>query len=290
MAKLRIEELQENVRELTHMVIEGRLPGLAIVGPGGLGKSHSVLEAIRESGHDGHGCVRNSHVSPLALYELLYVFKEGPILVLEDMEHVYRSTLHCGLLRSATWGSKDKQGRMRRRIDWNSTTKILEERELPASFAFNGGVVMIGNAFPKQNDFFAAVLTRMPNVRFTVPPKDVFAFMRKLVSRGRRLYDPKKQKSVLVSKKDCLTVIDYLEERGTSNLRVLDLALPIFLRRRRRNWRGLVDEIMEQKPQTAVEVVEELEQRSDLSTAERVKIFTERTGKSRATYYRLRRR
>ncbi len=292
MDKLRLEELQDHVRKLTKMVIQGYLPGLGIVGPGGLGKSYSVSQAFTESGLAPP--IFNSHAAPLGLYSLLYHHRDTPALVLEDMEQVYANTAIVSILRSALSGPEDKEGRKIRRVSWISTTSKLEEMDIPKEFEFKGGIIMIGNRFPEKNEFFQALMTRVPTVLFRVKPEEVFEFMHQQVKRGRSVYDAEKKEAQLIPARECLHVLKHFEAKGVTDLRAFDHALVIYLRHKaREKWKALVDELLLAQPQrekSVEEVVAELERDPQLSTGERARLFRERTRLSRATFFRIKSR
>src|SRR5262245_37617676 len=114
MEPMQLEQLQADVRKFARMVVDGHYTGLILVGPGGLGKSYSVLEVFKERGLPP--LFYNSHTSPLGLYEFLYHYRNEKAVVLEDMEHSYRSVTIVSLLRSALWGPADKEGKKHRRL------------------------------------------------------------------------------------------------------------------------------------------------------------------------------
>lgn len=153
---------------------------------------------------------------------------------------------------------------------------------------------MIGNRIPQQNDFFQALMTRVPNIPFQVEPSEVFAFMRKLTRRGWTLRDEQRGKLRKIRRKDCLQVIEYLEGKGVSDLRFLDHALILYMRHKAREaWKPLVDTILKSKPtrpQHDEEVLIDLLTKEDLTDTQRIDLFHQRTRKSRATYFRIKAR
>ena len=51
----------------------------------------------------------NSHITPLALYATLYHNRNGRVVFFDDVDSIFGSMSHLGLLRSALWG--DPEGR-----------------------------------------------------------------------------------------------------------------------------------------------------------------------------------
>ena len=78
---MKLKALQANVRKLAHAVIDGSLPGLFVVGPGGLGKTHSVLEAFSDAKLEPR--VLNTHATAFGLYSELYTLRSEQVVLLE---------------------------------------------------------------------------------------------------------------------------------------------------------------------------------------------------------------
>ena len=91
----------------------------------------------------------NSHITPLALYTTFYHNRSGKVLVLDDVDSIFASMAHLGLLRSALWGTLA-----------SLLTEVSQLDDLPGSFVFESRIVFCGNVIPKRNDAFKAVLSR----------------------------------------------------------------------------------------------------------------------------------
>lgn len=79
------------------MVLDGDLPGLFVVGPGGLGKTYAVLEALTERGISAK--TLNTHATSFGLYTELYCLRDEQVVLLEDLEELYTSLPALSLLR-----------------------------------------------------------------------------------------------------------------------------------------------------------------------------------------------
>src|SRR5206468_2752795 len=100
---------------------------------------------------------------------------------------------------------------------------------------------------------------------------------------------------VQLSPQDCLTVVTHLEGKGVADLRRLDIALKIYHAHSQNDeWKALVDrDLSANAPIRSSDecIVQALEARTDLTTVEqRVAEFTNQTGESRATYFRIKSR
>ena len=295
----KLEQLQENVRSLTAAVCEADLPGLFVVGPGGLGKTHSVLEALAEAGIENPR-VLNTHATARGLFEELFHARDDQVVLMEDMEQLYSSLPALSLLRSVLWGPIEANGTMRRTATWATATS--GDDGVPSEFTFKAGIVMTANRFPR-GEIFASLETRVPVVRFEVEEADVFSFMRKMVKDGRTVVGG--GKTTELSERDCRKVIAHLEKRGATDLRKLHHGLTLFARHPEGGWRSLLDTILASAASAKPKVVslpqrpdeEELRRKelalagelaaSELTPTERVTLWVERSGgRSRATYFR----
>jgi len=303
---LRIVELQESAAYWAEKVLDGTCSGLAIVGPGGLGKTHTVELLLAERGIETEHIGKNSHITPLALYQTLFEHRNERVILLDDIEHVYKQEVSVGILRSALWG-KRVAGRGQKRVVTYSTSK---EISVPERFEYRGGIILIGNKIPRQDDpIVEALLTRIPCVEFSVSPSDVYAFMRQvMVGRsGYSIHDGKLGRDVRIPRSQCEEVIDELESRRVTDLRKLEHALIAWrdFRHHRTRLRRELDNIarrtvaqsLSSRPpkEKAREIFLEVVQDNTLTETSKAKLFSERTrglrpgqdsGYNRATYFR----
>jgi hypothetical protein len=146
------------VGALTRMVAHGQTPAFLLVGPGGLGKTHTVTETLEQLGYtpsflDAGASGRKKYTvvkgfsTAKGLYRLLYENKDG-LLLLDDCDSALQDPDAAMLLKGAL-DTTDK-----RVICWNSS----KEDDLPRSFVFNGGVIAVSNLSVSRVD--QAVRTR----------------------------------------------------------------------------------------------------------------------------------
>ena len=153
------------VSDMVNMVAQGDQASVIICGPGGLGKSHSVIQALRAKGFADitvaddfeEGTVHNAkrsykvvkgYSTAKGLYRTLYENKDG-VLVFDDCDSVLKDTVSVSLLKSAL------DSYSKRVISWMADFK---DDELPNSFMFNGRVIFISNMGSHQMD--QAIITR----------------------------------------------------------------------------------------------------------------------------------
>jgi len=153
------------VTDMVNMVAQGDQASVIVCGPGGLGKSHTVVQALKNKGftdisvaddfEDGvrinsrkSFTVVKGYSTAKGLYRALYENKDG-VLVFDDCDSVLKDPVSVSLLK----GALDSYSR--RVISWRADFK---DDELPNSFLFNGRVVFISNMSSSALD--QAIITR----------------------------------------------------------------------------------------------------------------------------------
>lgn len=150
-AKKRIAVRYDAMQRMTRRLVAGKIPSLIISGPPGLGKSHTVRtelalafpdgpESIDEEGNEtlNHDTVSGS-ISAVGLYQALWHTRNGGILVLDDVDDVFRDETSLNLLKGALDSSPI------RTISWRKEARWLEENGIPDRFVFDGHVVFLTN-------------------------------------------------------------------------------------------------------------------------------------------------
>lgn len=137
------------VKRLVGMVGNGKTASAIITGDGGLGKSHTVIAALKASGlRDISDIEPGTVVAPRSTFRVVkgYSTAKGlfrilwenrnSIIVFDDCDSILKDDDAVNLLKGAL-DTYDK-----RLITWNTNVR---EDELPRMFEFTGGVVFISN-------------------------------------------------------------------------------------------------------------------------------------------------
>lgn len=152
--------------QLVKMVATGQTASCVITGEGGLGKSYTVMKALRSSGLQDiselpigevippRGCFRviKGFSTAKGLYRILFENQKS-ICVFDDCDSILKDPDALNLLKGAL-DSYD-----RRFITWNTS---VSDDGLPRSFEFKGGVVFISNL--SQDKISQAIRSRAMNV------------------------------------------------------------------------------------------------------------------------------
>ena len=176
--------------ELTKMVASKKMASAIITGEGGLGKTHTVLKALRDSGLtditelDGiepGTVIKNAYKvikgysTAKGLYINLFENKNN-IVVFDDCDSVLKDPDAVNILK----GPLDSYSK--RVITWSSA---IREDDIPRTFRFEGGVIFISNMTRDRID--QAIRSRSINVDLTMTTDQKLERMEVLVDEGEFL-------------------------------------------------------------------------------------------------------
>ena len=277
-----LEERQQLLAHHVRLVARSMSVGLFVFGShGGLGKSRTVLRTLAEEGVSP--ALINSHITPLALYACLYHNRTGKVVFFDDVDSIFGSMAHLGLLRSSLWGDP-------RIVTYGSS----QLNDLPGSFLFESRVIFCGNVIPKRNDAFKAMLSRCDIFELNATQEEVVDLMRSVASAGYETLTPD----------DCLNVVDFIEQNGDDRAISLRLLEPsfrkvIYARSEGLDWRPLVLtqlKTLGRKEDTSRRIDAKANELRLLhqaiedhpgSVSEQQAFWSRATGKSRASFFRL---
>ena len=142
----------EFVKQMVSMVAKKTVASAIITGQGGLGKTHSVIKALKECGlqdvTDLASFEVGTRIQGSKSYRVIKGFStakglyrslfegNGMTLVFDDCDSVLKDPVALNLLK----GALDSYGE--RYISWNADIK---DEDLPRSFKFTGSIVFISN-------------------------------------------------------------------------------------------------------------------------------------------------
>ena len=161
------------VSDMVTMLSHGHQASVIVSGPGGLGKSFTVMDALRKSGLQDVTLLDEAEVgssintantfrvikgysTPKGLYRILYENRNS-VIVFDDCDSVLKDPVSLNLLK----GALDSYSR--RVISWRADFK---DEDLPNVFEFKGRVVFISNLPSYAMD--QAVITRSMAVDLTM--------------------------------------------------------------------------------------------------------------------------
>ena len=148
--------------DLTSMVVNDITPSLIVVGPGGLGKTHSVKSTITLNGlSESEYVFFKGYSTARGLYNTLFD-NNGKLIVFDDCDSVLEDKVALNILKSALDSYETRE------ISWMA--KMTKGDVYPNQFNFTGRVIFISNKNKDKMD--EALLTRSLTVDLSMTPTE----------------------------------------------------------------------------------------------------------------------
>ena len=214
------------LNNLTSMVINDFTPSLVIVGQGGLGKTHSVIQTIESCDLSSEDYIFfKGYSTARGLYNALYD-NNGKLIVFDDCDSILEDKVAINILKSAL-DSYEK-----RTLTWMA--KMSKNDDYPQQFDFTGRIIFISNK--SKNSIDQAILSRSLTVDLTMDQEEKIERMSFVLDRILPDYE-------MEIKRDAL---DFLSENKTNN--DINLRTLIMISKIRRafseNWKEMATYMM----------------------------------------------
>jgi hypothetical protein len=204
MATFNINQRFNFLQDLTSMVVMGNTPSLIVTGEGGLGKTHTVTETIKELNLEDNDWVTfKGYSTARGLYNTLFDHN-GKLIVFDDCDSVLEDKVALNILKSALDSYETRQ------ITWMA--KMTKSDEYPNQFNFTGRVIFISNKDRSKID--GAILSRSLTVDLSMSPQEKIERMSFILPRILPTFP-------LDVKVDALNFLDQNKDSAQLNLRTL---------------------------------------------------------------------
>lgn len=170
--------------KLVRMIANKALPGMIIVGTGGLGKTYEVVRTLTTCGlleDDDYIHFRGAKLTTTTFYKTLFD-NSNKLLIFDDSDSVLDSDDRINMLKSALDSTGDE-----RYVQYVSPA--IEAMDLPTKFEFTGQIIFISNRAMK--DISQPIISRSLSVDVTMNLAETFERMRFIVESEK---DPEEKK------------------------------------------------------------------------------------------------
>jgi len=251
--------------------------GLMVLGEAGIGKSYSVLNYLEDN--DVTPSVLTTYSTPLSLYMFLYKHKDDALIVMDDVDNIWENDHSAATLKSAMW-SVDED----RKIEWNSTSKLLEKEGIPDTFYFNSKIIFICNK-TRDNPNVDAVLSRVLHFKITYTREEKISQMRDICKSIKKFNLTLKEKGEVVDLiSEFASLFDFRTLMQGLEIRELSKESESI------DWRKTFLSILESDVNNELKFVYNKSKESVLPVEEQVAEFKKMFGKSRRTFFYLKKK
>jgi hypothetical protein len=279
----KIEELKSNVYTemdaYTDMVSRGITFGCIVEGAGGTGKTYRVINRLKDVDY----AYTDSFTTPQAFYIWMYRNRHKEVLIIDDVAGFMNNDKVLAFLKGGLWEVNGQ------RILHYMTTKPMQDETgnfVPNAFILNARMIIITNKLNKKNPHLNAVLTRVNYCRVEIDHEELMGILKQVAEKD----------FPGLNKEERMEVYKFIEDNTSEanddlNIRSLIKCFQhkIYSKQVKDDdlWKRLaLLSIIQKNPQLVI--VEQLMKDERFKTEEeRVQEFKKQTGKSRATYFRI---
>ena len=273
MKTLKSEKISQHyfiLQEYTRLLLKSdKIFGLLIEGSTGRGKSFQILNTYMNEGreYEKDFAVLTTYISPLEFYQFCYRNKDKTIII-DDVPDLFRDKATIGIILSFLWGATEK-----RNVEWHSSTAKLT---CPKQFnpTKDGKMIIIANRIPES---IANVKSRCLNYNIEFTHSEMLEIIYEIC---RKTNIP-------------LEIADFIRDNTdmTTSDDTMNLRLPIKFNEmyyhNPNNWKELAKSQLNVDKE--LKILKEIVF-SPTSKIQQIREFMERTGHSRATFYRWKER
>ena len=247
---------------------------LILYGEGGLGKTFLTINEVKGILKPDKWSYYNGYSTPLSIYEILYLNRNKKLVILDDIEGLFCNPIAVSILKGALWDSNGK-----RLVQYNSKSEKAEN--LPSTFEIKAKLIILCNKIPNSDDVtINALISR------TLPYEVSFSYQQKIEILEKMVNS--REDLTAKQKENCIEIIKKETTIATKNLSFRTLRKVIaFVKEDKKNAVDLFKATTEKDED--VEIVFEL-MKKGLDIDKQIQQFCDKTGKSRATFYRIKKK
>jgi len=146
-----VDKAFATLTEFTKMVVSGHSMGLIVEGETGIGKSYNILKVLKQENCKFVYC--GGYTTPLELYHFLY-HNRDKVIFFDDTKNIFGTTIGLELLKSCMFSATGT-----RIVRYSTTSNKLK---VPNQFIFTGGLIVSVNELEnKQSEDIKAIIDRV---------------------------------------------------------------------------------------------------------------------------------
>jgi len=243
--------------------------GFLMLGEGGLGKTILTINSVKQNFKPDEWEYSNGYTTPLALYEFLYLNRNKKVIIIDDVEGIFNNKLALSILKGVLWESEGK-----RICQYSSKS---EKATMPEKFVMKSKVIILSNSIPREND----VSTRATLTRVIIYKMNL-TFQQKIEICKRFIVKENISEEI---RKKVISIIDNKISEATKDFNFRTLRkLIAFVKYDSSKAEKLFEATTEtdEDKEAFLQVIK----LTDVVNSQ-IKLFIEKTGKSRATFFRI---
>ena len=268
-----VTQVWQAPKALTKTLIDGKdIHALVLIGEAGLGKSFQTYQNLVGFGlkPEKDFVILKNTATDAGLYEYLWQHN-GKIIVLDDMMAFFQNDAIRGMLMSAL----APEGNGKRYISRQNMKVIRHSEngfEIPKRFEFTGKMIFLANYMPEDEAWFKPFYNRCIPYKFDLNFDEKVRYFREI---GQKREVPKAVMDFVFANVD-----DTFDNFSFRTIQMVNQ----FYQTNKEGWQLMGKSILRYNPE--VKLVKEL-LKSGLSTDSQIARFKAETGKSRATFFRI---
>ncbi len=249
--------------------------GLLFYGQGGVGKTVTAMDTVSARLTPGQYYYQNGYSTPLALYMNLYENRKKKVVIFDDVEGMFSNKVSVSILKGALWPALGK-----RTVHYSTTSSLLDAAGIPYSFELDAKIIVLCNEIPNMTKpDMRALLGRMFTYEVSFTYKEKLELCKAFLEKENIKPVQKSQVLGLLTSMTSPATLDF-------NFRTLLKAID-FVTYNKDVAGTLFEHTTPVDEQKAAYIA--IKSKKMRSTLQEIQVWTEITGQSRATYFRVKR-
>jgi len=252
-----------------NLVLESNINSLVCVSRTGIGKTYATLNILRKQGKEY--AYKNGFSTALSLYQYIYDNRDKLIVIDDLTDNIFKDKKIIAILKACLYGESNK-----RFVNYDTTSDKLS---VPNRFEFTGKVIILANEIGnKHSEDFKALISRGIFFEMSYSFKETISIAYKII-RNNKLTDKQNVRIKQIIKDNVTSVCEF-------NFRKLEHLIEMVKFDMSKAEELFINSY---KVDEDTRLVEQLIQRAS-PVKDQAREFTEKTGKSRRTYFTIKKK